>query len=69
MFTNILQVFRNLDDAKHTVEVALHASLNNLSLFISRLAILFTSFCFLLSYPSQPKLKYALFGLFALLLH
>lgn len=46
MFTNILQVFGNLDDAEHTVSAVLGASLNNLSLFTNHLAILFTYFCF-----------------------
>jgi hypothetical protein len=46
MFTNTVQVFRNVEDAKHTVSVALGASLNQLSLFASHLVILATYFCF-----------------------
>lgn len=42
MFTNILQVFRNLDDLEHTVGAALGAALNDLSLFISHSVILYT---------------------------
>lgn len=47
MFTNILQVFRNVDDTEHTVEAALGGGLNDISLFVSHAVTLHTYFCFL----------------------